>query len=140
MRYAPNGLVTAAAILISLLIGGCATQAQRQFIAIRTGNQVVLTQYIACVTAVYNAPEAEPVRSHSPIKPEEISLIQLSDTSLATKPEVNAIIQQHQKLKECQNTALTGFMNSAPSFVPILTASYDKSDDDIILLVQRKIT
>ena len=41
--------------------------------------------------ADYNSPEAAPIRSHMPPKPQDATLQQLTDSSKATEPEVSAV-------------------------------------------------
>jgi len=121
-------------------MSGCATQAQRQFQAIKANNQVAGAQYLSCVSAVYDAPDATPVQSKTPLKADDITLPQLADPSTATASETQAIFGLHPKLKECQRAVLAELGKSTPSFVPILVKEYGRFDDALLLLIQRKIS
>jgi hypothetical protein len=122
------------------LLLGCATQAQRQYQAIATGNQAIGAQAKACEAEVYNAPEAASLRPHFPMDLREATLTQLSDPSLATKPEIDAILLLYPRLQACQKAILEGLVNTMPGLVPILAKGYSEGDDDTILLIQRKLT
>jgi hypothetical protein len=122
----------------TLLLSACATQAQRQFQAIRTANQEIGAQVKACAAAVYNSAEFSPLRAHIPLSITDATLEQLSDTSLASPEEIHAIFVSHPRLQECRKTALTALAQTEPSVVPILTASYNKNEDNLLALIQRK--
>jgi len=126
--------------VVLLLISGCATQAQRQYQAMATNNKEVIAQFVSCATAVANAPEAVPIRAHVPLRATEATLSQLSDASHASKPEIDAIVDLHPRIKECEQAVLNGFLQSTPSFIPILTSSFNRGEDDVLLLIQQKIT
>jgi hypothetical protein len=121
------------------LLAGCATSAQRQYQTIQTGNRSIIAQGKACAETVYNSPEAAPVRPHYPWDAREATLAQLSDSSLATKPEIAAVLSLHPRLKACQKAILEGMLTTTPSAVPILAKEYSAADDDVVLLVQRKM-
>jgi hypothetical protein len=133
-------LNAAMAVLMTGLLAGCATAAQRQYQAMTTGNRAIVTEAKVCVEAIYNAPEAAPLRPHTPLNPTDASLTQLSDKSLATKADIDAILLLHPRLKGCQKTILDGLLNTTPSVIPILTREYAAADDDTILLIQRKMS
>jgi hypothetical protein len=135
MRYSLLALAISA-----LLLTGCATAAQRQYQTITAGNRAIVTEAKLCVEAIYNAPEAAPLRPHMPLNPNDATLTQLSDQSLATKADTDAILLLHPRLKACQKTILDGLLNTTPSVIPILTREYAAADDDTILLIQRKMS
>ncbi|MGC2414285.1 MAG: hypothetical protein WA459_16500 [Stellaceae bacterium] len=120
------------------LLFGCATAAQRQSQAIGTNTRTVVASAQACVTAIYAAPEAAPLRPHLPFDVRELTLAQLSDQSLATKEEIDAIFLLHPRLQQCQKAALDGLMITTPSLVPMLATEYIKGEDNLLLLVQIK--
>jgi hypothetical protein len=126
--------VAAAAVLLA----GCATAAQRQYQAIGTNTQAVVGGAKACVTAVYSAPEAALLRPHFPFDVWDLTLAQLSDQSLATKEEIDAIFVLHPRLQQCQKAALDGLMSTTPSLVPILAAESNRGEDNLLLLIQHK--
>jgi hypothetical protein len=121
-------------------MGGCATQAQRQFQAVVTNNRNIAAQYLSCVTVIYNSSEAGPIRARAPLKATDATLAQLSDTSKASEPEIQAIFLLHPKLQECQRIVLNGLMSTTPTLVPILTEQYNRGEDDALMFIQRKLT
>jgi hypothetical protein len=124
----------------ALLVAGCATQAQRQYQAITTGNKAIGDQMKACSAAVYNDAAAAPIRSHIPLDIREATLSELSDASFASPAEIDAINALYPTLKSCQRQGLDALLNTTPGFVPILTKAYSEGDDQTILLIQRKLT
>jgi hypothetical protein len=124
---------------MALVLCGCATQAQRQYQAIATGNREIVGHLTVCANEVYNAPEAASLRPHIPLDISQATLAQLSDQALATKPEIDAITLLYPRLKACQKAALDGLVNTMPGIVPILTKQYSAGDDDTILLIQGKL-
>jgi hypothetical protein len=134
MNRAP--LIFAAMVLLS----GCATQAQRQFEAIKTGKQAIGAQFNMCREAIYNSPEFSSLRIHLPLDSTGTTLQQLSDQSLAMPTEVQTILSVYPKFKECLQAVLNGVAQTEPSVAPILTAAYTKYEDDVLALAQRKIS
>lgn len=140
MKDAGNVMrLTVIAALFSVSLCGCATQAQRQFQAIKTGNQEHGAQFKACAASIYNSPEFASLRPHVPPSASDTTLEQLSDPSFATPSEVQAIFSTHPKFQECRKALLNGLAQSEPSLVPILTAAYNKNEDDLLALIQRKV-
>jgi hypothetical protein len=129
-----------AAVMLIALLSGCATQAQQQFQAMRTGDQEIGAQLKACSTAVYNSAEFAPLRSHFPSSISDVTLEELSDTSLASPDEIHAILVSHPRLQQCRKTALMALAQVEPALVPILTKSYNENEDDLLALIQRKMT
>jgi hypothetical protein len=127
-------------LLICIGLGACATQAQRQLQTIVQGNKAADAEYVACVTAIYSSPASEPVRPHFPLKATDATLAQLADGSLVTADQAETIFSLHPQVQDCQRRFLTELMNTTPAYVPILTDDYNKFEDDLLLLVQRKMT
>jgi hypothetical protein len=127
-------------LLAAALFAGCATAAQRQFQAMKASNQAYFAQADACGAQIYNSPEYAPLRIHLPHKTADLTLQQMSDGSFATPTEVQAIFATHPGFQSCRKALLTGLAQSEPSLVPILTASYNKNEDDLLALIQQKMT
>lgn len=136
MRYSRFAL---SALALTLLCG-CPTGAQRQFQAMKTSNQQASAELTNCTMAVYNAPETAPIRVHIPPNINDLTLQQLSDVSFATPEEAQIVLFNHPKIHACRKEFIASLTQSEPSLVPILVASYNKSDDDKIALTQRKIS
>jgi hypothetical protein len=133
-------MATAGALGLLLLVCGCATQAQRQFQAISTNNKATSEQIQVCATSVYNSPEAASLRPHIPLKPFDATLEQMSDSSVANDQEINAILTVHPRTQESRKVYLSELSQSTPSLVPIYVATYNKNEDNILALIQKKLT
>lgn len=77
-----------AAVAVALSLAATSTQAAAQ------ENQ---STALACVSAVYNAAAATPIRSHLPFNPADATLAQLSDQSQATRAEIAALLAVHSQ-------------------------------------------
>jgi hypothetical protein len=130
----------AAVMGMAAVLFGCATAAQRQYQAIAVNTRSVGAEMKACVMAVYNAPEAAPLRPHVAIDPRDITLAQLADTSLANPEEISYILVLYPRLQQCQKQMLDGLMRGTPSLVPILATEYVKGEDNTLALIQQKET
>jgi hypothetical protein len=126
-------------LVIAALLSGCATAAQRQYQAIAANNGAAVAQLASCTSAVYNSPENAPIRRHFPARISELSLEQLADASTASDEEIRIILAVHPQLQECRRSALDRLVKSSPSFVPILIVEFNKNEDDLLSLIQRKI-
>jgi hypothetical protein len=130
-----------AVALIGLwLLSGCATQAQREFQTMRTGQHEAVAEFGACGAAIYNAPESAPIRAHIPLNLNDVTLQQLSDPSYATPEETQVMFSTHPKIQLCRKSFLAKLTQAEPAVVPIRIASFNKSDDNRIAVAQRKIT
>src|SRR5437016_14446110 len=98
---AHSRLALTMALITPILSGGCATQAQRQFQAMKIGNQEHAAQYKACAVSIYNSPEYALLRPHLPTSAADATLQQLSDPSFATPSEVETIFSTHPKFQQC---------------------------------------
>ena len=125
-------------ICVALALCGCATQAQRQFQAIRTGNQTNVAELKACAANVYNSPDYAPIRAHVPLLVTDATLQQLSNENHATPAEAQSILNTHPRLQECRKTFLVATAQTEPGLVPVLTAAYNKNDDDLLALTRAK--
>lgn len=100
----------------------------------------ILAQTSACVVAVYSAPEAEPIRLHSPYNPAETTPEQLADRAFVTDSEIAIIGALYPRLVECQQNTLRQISTPMPSLVPMLSAQYATGAEEITLLKSRKLT
>jgi hypothetical protein len=115
-------------------------QAQRQFQAIKTSNQEHIAEAKTCITNVYNSPDNASVRNHLSLSPSDVTLQQMSDTTFATPTEIQAIYAVHPQVQACRKSLLNGLAQSEPSLVPILVESYNKNEDDLLVVIQQKMT
>jgi len=100
----------------------------------------VMAQASSCGVAVYSAPEAEPIRMHSPYNPSEMTAAQLSDRAFATDSEIAVITALYPRLVECQQNVLNQLSTTMPTLVPVLSAAYATGAEEITLLKSRRLT
>jgi hypothetical protein len=105
-----------------------------------SGNLALVAQARSCVSEAYNAPEAAELRPHIPLDVRQVTLAQLSDQSLPTKQEIDAVLAVHPRIQACRQAVLDGLLSTTPSVVPILTKEFAGGDDDTIAFVQRKLS
>jgi hypothetical protein len=125
---------------ISLALSGCATAAQRQFQNIHQTDHGAVVQLKACVSAIMESPEAEPVRSHEPVDLREATLDLLMDSSKATPKQIAAIKAIHPQLNDCRTTALNTIARVTPGIAAILAEEMQKAEVNLIALLKRKLT
>lgn len=137
-----QGLRVRATLFVATLVAltGCATQAQRQAQAISTSWQSISAQVQACVTTVQLSEEAAPIRRHTPLKIQDATLQQLTDPAKATDDEIAAIYVTHPKVQECRSTELDALSRTTPIMVPVLVDLFNRSDQNLIALLEKKIT
>ena len=112
------------------LFVGCVAQQRQQ----------AVQSYAMCLSAVYASPQTAPLRAHIPFDSNDATLAQLADTSFATETEISSLEAVYPQLKSCENEFLRQLMALAPPFAPIFAANYRATDDDVVALVQHKMT
>lgn len=105
----------------------------------RIGNQEAVAEAKACAMAVYNSPGYAPLRAHIPANMNDATLQQLSDPALAEPEEVAAIYSTHPHAQECRKALLQKLATTEPAVVPILVTTFNKNEDDVLALTQRKL-
>jgi hypothetical protein len=123
-------------VILGLIAAGCAEQAQRPADNTETASARLKT----CATAVYNSPEAEPIRPHTVIDLKDATPQQLNDPSKATSGEIAAIYNVHPAIQACRRSFITAIEQTTPTYVPILAEQYEKSERGLAELVQRRIS
>ena len=101
--------------------------------------QPIIALTVTCVSSLYEAPEAEPIRRHAPFNATEASAAQLSDTAFASTDEITAINLLYPRLQECQKNTLLQMSTSMLVLVPILAQAYANTADRVTLLTEQKI-
>lgn len=135
-RLAWKGLF--ALLVVTALLAGCATQAQRQFQAIRTNNQSAAQALTACLAAANASTDLAPIEAHMPLDITKATLQQLSDTSLMSDREKQSMLELHPKLQACREAFVNQVSQTTPSIAAIYAALYTKSEGSLIDLLQRK--
>jgi hypothetical protein len=115
--------------MLLLLIGCAQMQAQREGEAARA-------ELNSCNAAVSNSPEAAALRSRS----SRPTLEQMEDSSYVSEPEKSAILALEPRYQACRATFLGAVARLTPSAVPILTAMDTARADNVLALIERKVT
>lgn len=111
-------------------LSSCVVQRERE--AVQAGT--------SCLMAAYASLDAAPLRVHEPFNVNDATLAQLADNSLATTAEIASVSAVFPGLRKCQSQFLAKVETLAPTFAPIFANSYRDSDDDVIALIQRRMT
>src|SRR5258708_26704212 len=115
--------------VMTLALSACIPEQQRQ----------AVSENVFCIAAAYNSPEAAPLRAHEPLNPNDTTLAQLVDRSLATDGEIASLSAVHPRLRACQIDFLARLDRVAPALSPVFAGDYHSADDDLWLLMQRKM-
>jgi hypothetical protein len=114
---------------VILVLSGCIPEQQRQ----------VVNENASCMEAAYNSPEAAPLRAHQPFYPTDATLAQLVDRSLASEAEIASLTAVHPRLRACQIEFLSRLDRVAPTLSSLFARDYRDTDNDLVLLIDRKI-
>jgi hypothetical protein len=135
-------MITRVGIVVGMAVVllGCATAAQRQIQTMATNTRSASQTFQVCVLTLYNSPEVEPLRANLPPDPNRATLAQLANRNLATDAEIRAILENHPKLQACRQAFLDQISRTTPTFVPIFLATETSTDNEIINLIQKKIS
>jgi hypothetical protein len=106
--------------------------AQQQRETVRAG--------MTCVQAVYALPEAAPYRAHVSENLINASLAQLSDASYPTPLEIVSIEAVHRNRHACLNDFIAKLDQLAPTISPIYRRVESEADDDLVSLIQHRLT
>ena len=102
--------------------------------------QPIMARWAACLSALYTAQDAEPIRRHLSFKPIDATPEQLSDPSFANGQEIRAIDNVYVKLRPCQKRLLSQLSLAAPSLVPLFSTDFADEAQRVTLLKEHKIT
>src|SRR5437868_877924 len=135
-----NAIMRAALVIITAsLLLGCATAAQRQLLGIAANNRDAAQKFQACVAAVYNQPELEPLRRDLPLNVENASLAQLANPNFVSAEETRLILANHPKYQECRQQFITQISEAMPTIAQIFLRGVTDTDNRIIALLQKKL-
>ena len=115
--------------VMTLALSACIPEQQRQ----------AVSENVSCIATAYNSPEAAPLRAHEAFNPNDTTLAQLVDRSLATDREIASLSAVHPRLRACQIDFLARLDRVAPSLSPAFAGDYRDADDDLVRLMQRKM-
>jgi len=127
--------------LLSVLLAGCLTAAQRQVVAIAQVAKAQNEKTMACLQKITTNPAYEPLAKHAPLDSRiNPTLTQLSDRSVTTDDEIQLINIIHNEIASCREQAIEGLMPVLPGIIPIIVRGYHEGDLITVDLMERKIT
>jgi hypothetical protein len=95
---------------------------------------------IECRSSVSGTPEYRSLAQHMPlVDVNEATLTQMTDTSLATRTDYNLIADWQRDIRACRARLLEVIERADPLYVPIVLTGWNKDDEVLVLLVQRKL-
>jgi hypothetical protein len=126
-------------LLVMALAGGCETAAQRQVVHMRANADGAMQAFRMCGQSAYEQ-RPEILRKHVPLNVADATLAQLSDRSIATDDEVQALLAHYPPIQSCRKTFLDQLARSHPSIAAILASGYTRADGSLVELIQKKKT
>lgn len=137
-RRSHSFLLTICALL---LLGGCASSAQRQARQAADGTRDAFAQYKACNAAVRNKPEYASLIPHS-ADPEtgEPTMAQLTNEKLVSPNDARLLASSYDDRSFCRRRLLTVISTVRPDLAPIVAETLAKGSSNVAALVARKIT
>jgi leucyl-tRNA synthetase len=127
-------------VVAAVALAGCATPAQRKAVTIRNGTEGAAQQMKVCVTAARSMQGADAVATKYAEDSSQPSLQQLTDSNLPNDGEVKALFMVHDAVQQCRANFVTALSSVAPTLANVFVESYQKSDSQLVLLVQKKQT
>ena len=127
------------ALALLVLVGGCATAAQRAAQQMNGAAKLAMTEFAACDAAVRARPEFAAVLARVPLS-EQASIAQLTDNTVPTENEARLVAAIHDENLKCRQRLLEQARAIEPRVAGALLAGWQEGDENTVLLVQRKIT
>jgi hypothetical protein len=129
--------------LISILLAGCATQAQMQAEELQSSLNRITQEATACYQAAFSDPDVQILREKTPLEVRtnsSPSLAMLSDKSYISDAEADASFKLHAMVTPCRNKMVESLQQSAPMYVPVVVGHYVRSDETLVKLHNKEIT
>lgn len=127
-------------LLVAILLGGCATAAQRQAASIASQAIEAKDNAQKCASDIAAEPQFASVVKHFPIGGEAPTLEQRANTSLPTPLETKAVIAWRSNIATCQTALNNSVQNFAPAFLPTLVESQNAQDAVWVKLVHSELS
>ncbi|HKM65514.1 MAG TPA: hypothetical protein VJY39_23800 [Acidisphaera sp.] len=128
-----------AAVTLSVLLAGCATQAQREAQNIRTLTLSAKAALDSCVASA--ALGHDDLAAHMPLNGNaEPSLQQLADDSRITPAETQSLITWHSAIEQCRHGLLADIQPTLPTIAVVLQTAYAHYDEVLVALMKHQIS
>jgi len=126
-------------LLLALGLLGCATAAQRELVGMAAGYRDASQKFQACVAAIYNQPDLEPLRRDLPLNVQNASLAQLANTNFVSAEQERLILANHPKYQACRQQVIDELSPTMPSVAAIFLKGQVDTDNRIVALLQKKL-
>jgi hypothetical protein len=125
-----------AAFLVLGTLGGCASDKVSKSIA--QGNATLYDTYRLCIETAYNSPSFAAARRRLPADIPQATLEQETDPSIATDPEIYAVLLTQPQLHTCRQAFLDKINASTPSLLPIYANTLSLNESSLYEVLQKK--
>lgn len=120
---------------------GCTTSADTQTRQLSAALDSASRQAIECRSAISNKPEHRTIAVHLPlVDVSRATLAEMLDTNLINQDDYRTLIEWQKDVRRCQSETMNVLQRSAPVYLPIVLAAWNKDDEVFILLARRKVT
>jgi hypothetical protein len=135
-----RGLLIGVALLSSIGLGGCATQAQREATSIRLGADAAGAARKACFAQAAANPQYASLDRHVPLAGDQPpTLEQKADQTLATPQETKLVLAWRSDVGQCRKAYLEAVQGFAPALVPVFLDAFNTQDAVWIKVVHREV-
>jgi hypothetical protein len=139
IKRLPHKPISVWLVLIFAAALGCTTAAQTQGELVKRNVQEATQRLRPCFEAIETNPTYKGLADRIPIGSGPSTLMQLGNTGLATKDEVELIVKRHNDLLPCREKYITEMMNILPGLIPTIVETYHKADLVWVDLMQANI-
>jgi hypothetical protein len=136
----PTPRAVAILLITSVLLSGCATNAQRREGEIRAGLITAVNSAKQCIASVNDNPKFYPLWRHAPKPPASPTIEQLADPSLLTADDIVLESAHHDAILPCRDALATQLGNIDGRLQTPFADFYNETDEIILALVQNKIS
>jgi hypothetical protein len=138
---AKSALALRLLLLVPALMGTGCTSAEVEARALTATFQSATRQGLECRSSVASKPEYRIIAVHMPLADiNQATLAQMIDTSYPARRENFALAAWQQDMRACGNRLVDAVESTAPVYVPIVIAAWNRDDEVLVLLARRKIT
>jgi hypothetical protein len=128
-------------LLAPALMGTGCTSADVEARALTATFQSATRQGLECRYSVASKPEYRIIAVYMPLADiNQATLAQMIDTSYPDGRENSALAAWQKDMRACGNRLVDAVESTAPVYVPIVIAAWNRDDEVLVLLARRKIT
>lgn len=127
-------------VIVVLAAAGCSTPADIESRELVNAFGSATRQGIECRSTISNKPEYRTIAAHIPVLDvNQATLSQMLDASLVNLEDNVVLVYWQRDIRACGNQLVDVIQRTAPAYVPIVLAMWNKDDEVLVLLARRKI-